>query len=539
VTVNAVRKGKMDWDYVIVGAGSAGCALANALTRSGRNESILVLEAGGSDRSPYVKVPAGVLYPSPHRDWGYTATPDSTRNGTVEHWMAGKVLGGSSSVNGTIYIRGAAADFDRWDNLCGHAGGWSARDVMPIFREMEHSDQDGPLRGNDGPLYVRTVKHPHRITEAFIQAACAVGYPLNDDYNARSQEGVGYVQLTQRRGLRCSSADAFLKPLLRHGKNVKLILNALVERVEVARGRAEAVIFSLHGKQRREVARNIILCAGAINSPKLLMLSGIGDARELARHSIPLVVDLPGVGRNLRQHPLAQLSYRIRIPTNNPTEGWLQKLGIVGKFMMQGEGPISNLFEGVGFVRSCGSQPTPDLQLLFLTVGFSRTPDGGYRPGSSPGVMIYVTHSYPLTAGQVRLTSSTPSAPPSIDHFLLAERSDIDAMVLGVQAVRRIMSTDPIASLVVEETSPGAAATSPAAIEAFLQAHTSICYHSIGTCRMGADEGSVVSPELRVRGTENLWIADASIMPDTISANTNAPCMMIGFKLGKQLIAGH
>jgi choline dehydrogenase len=523
------------WDYIIVGAGSAGCALAYSLAKSQKRPSILVLEAGGSDRSPFIKVPAGVLYPSARRDWGYTATPDSTRGGLVEHWMGGKVLGGSSSVNGTMFIRGAATDFDRWATFCGEAGGWSAREVMPLFQEMEHSDQSHPLRGRSGPLYVRTIKDPHPVTEAFIEAAHAAGYPYNDDYNATTQEGVGHAQLSQRRGWRCSSADAFLKPLLGRGKNVQLILDALVERVEVANGRAEAVVFTQRGTRRRETARNVILCAGAINSPKLLMLSGIGEARELERHHIPLTVDLRAVGNNLRQHPLAQLSYRVKMPTNNPTEGWWQKLSILSKFALRGEGPIANLFEGAGFVRSSASQPSPDIQLLFLAVGFSKTPDGGYRPSRFPAVMVYVTHSYPVTAGRVRLASGDPNTPPVIEHRLLAERSDVDAMVAGVQIVRRIMSSKPMASLVAEELAPGAAVESPAAIEAFLRSHTSICYHSVGTCRMSAGSDSVVSPELRVRGTENLWVADASIMPDAISANTNAPSMMIGYKLGKQL----
>lgn len=199
----------MNWDYLIIGAGSAGCALAYELAKSARNPSILVLEAGGSDRSPFIKFPAGVLRACKNFDWGYRAQPDPSRNGATEQWLRGKVLGGCSSINGTIYVRGAVEDFDRWSRLCGNAGGWSAREIMPIFQEMEHSDQSGPLRGHAGPLHVRTVKKPHELTQAFVQSARAAGYPFNEDYNGSLQEGVSYVQLTQRRGLRCSAADAF------------------------------------------------------------------------------------------------------------------------------------------------------------------------------------------------------------------------------------------------------------------------------------------------------------------------------------------
>lgn len=524
----------MNWDYIIVGAGSAGCALAHELATSGRNPSILILEAGGSDFSPVIKIPAGVLAACKNFDWGYTAEPDTSRSGAVEPWIRGKVLGGCSSINGTIYMRGAAEDFDRWGVLCAGTGGWSAREVIPLFRELERSDQPGPARGTAGQLYVRTVRRPHRISQAFLAAARAAGYPLNEDYNGDSQEGVGLAQMTQRRGFRCSAAAAFLKPVLRY-KGVKLVLNAHVLKVEISRGRATGVAFHTAGTMRSENARHVILCAGALNSPKLLMLSGVGDPDELRRHHIAVKIENSSVGRNFRDHPLLRMTYRTKVPTYNPTEGVLQKLGFLKDFVRYGEGPIANLFEAVGAVRSSAEAVRPDIQLVFLPVGYSKSSEGcGMAIADHPSVTLTATHSYPRGTGRIRLRSARPEDPPIIDYAMLADPVDVATLARSVRVMRNIMNTEPIAHL-VEETTPGNAVMSESAVEEFIRRDTTICYHSMGTCRMGAESSSVVTPELRVRGTENLWIADASIIPEPISANLNAACMMIGKRLGQRL----
>lgn len=519
----------MNWDYIIVGAGSAGCALAHELVQSGR--TVLVIEAGGWDRSPFIKVAAGQPRACADHDWGYWSQPDPSRNGVTENWIRGRVLGGSSSINGTMFVRGTSADFDRWS-----IPGWSALEVMPIFREYEKSDQLGPLRGRAGALHVRTVKRPHPITTAFVRSACAVGYQFNPDYNGETQEGVGYAQLSQRRGFRCSAADAFLKPLLSR-RNLKLLLNALVEKIEVADGRAVAVSFSHGGQTRRETARDIILCAGAINSPKLLMLSGIGDPDELRRHDIALVRAAPGVGRNLKEHPLVTLNYRTGIPTYNLTEGPLQKLSIATQFLMSGEGPISNLFEGAAFVKSSAAEPVPDLQLVFMACGFEKGADGHYKLAPVPSVSVHIIESYPLSSGRVRLASNDPNDPPLIECRLLQAQADVDTLVKGIPVVRRIMRAEPMASLIEEEISPGANVEGPSSLQEFVRNHTGISFHPIGTCRMGMDAEAVVGADLRVHGTENLWVADASIVPQPLSANMNAACIMIGMKLGKHLVA--
>jgi choline dehydrogenase len=517
----------MTWDYLIVGAGSAGCALAHELIRTGR--SVLILEAGGSDRSLSIKIASAQPRACAQFDWGYRSEPDPTRNGISEKWTRGRVLGGSSSINGTLYVRGAAADFERWG-----LPGWSAREVMPIFQKFERSDQPGVLRGRDGWLHVRTVRRPHAITRAFVESARAAGVPFNQDYNDVAQEGVAFAQLSQRRGWRCSAADAFLKPLLGR-KNVQLLLNATAEKIEMENGRATAVQFVHNGKSHRETARDIVVCAGAIKSPQLLMLSGIGDPEELKRHAIDVVLDRPGVGKNLREQPMVFLKYRSRIPTYNLTEGLTQKIGIAADFLAHGEGPISNLFEALAFVKSSQTLPAPDLHLIFMAFGYLKGPDGRSRLARYPGAMVLLINSYPESTGRIGLASADPTAAPLIECRLLEAQADMRILVRGVGMVRKIMSQEPIAKLIEREEIPGAEIATAADLETHVRGHTTISLHPVGTCRMGVDDEAVVGPDLRVRGTQNLWIADASIMPSHTSPNINAACMMIGMKLGQEL----
>lgn len=527
------------WDYIIIGAGSAGCALAYELLKSDGRATVLLLEAGGSDRSPFIKVPAGQIRAVASHDWGYRSQPDPTRNNIAEPWQRGRVLGGSSSINGTMFVRGAARDFDRWaQSLAAGVGSegassWSAAAVMPLFREFEHSDNVSNWRGNDGPLRVRTVRHPHALTRAFIHSAQASGYQFNEDYNGATQEGVCYAQLSQGGGLRCSAADAFLKPLAGN-RNFKLLLSACVEKIDFSDGRATGVRFTCNGTLRTETARDLIVCAGAINSPKLLLLSGIGAADELRRHQIEVVQDLPGVGLNLKEHPLLRLTYRSRVQTYNLTGGVWQKLGIAARFLRGREGPLANLFEGAAFLRSSARAAFPDIQLHFIPLGYSFR-DGQLELTSYPSVSVLLNKSYPLSSGRVRLASRDPGAAPLIECRLLEDQADIDTLVEGIKTIRRIMATQPIAGFIEEEVEPGSAVNGAEALQAYIRSRTGIAYHPVGTCRMGTGVDAVVDPQLRVRGIENLWVADASIMPDLISGNTNAACMMIGAKLGKYL----
>ncbi len=523
----------MSWDYLVIGAGSAGCAVTHELVKSGRR--VLLLEAGGSDRSPWIRFPAGQLRAIAGHDWGYRCQPDPSRNGRFESWLRGRVLGGSSSINGTLFARGAASDFDRWAHQSGQSE-WSAKEVLRIYREMEDSDQPGPSRGHAGPLHLRTVRRPHALTRAFVEAARKTGFAITEDYNGDTQEGVAYAQFSQRRGFRCSAADAFLKPL-RRAPNLKLVLDATVEKIEIQDGRASAVIFRHAGRPHREAAQEIIVCAGAIGSPHLLMLSGIGDPEELVRHGISPKVELPGVGKNLMEHPLLRLTYRTRIASYSLTEGFRQKVGIAARFLRSGEGPIANLFESVAFLKSSPSEQSPDIQLHFIALGYLALPNGSIELAQFPSVTVLINKSHPLSRGRIRLASANPADAPLIECRLLDQEADVMTLVRGIGVVRRIMQTNPIAALIEEEIAPGAATNSEAALQEYVRGHTTIAAHPAGTCRMGTDADAVVDPTLRVRGVENLWVADASIMPDLPSGNTNAACMMIGLKLGRYLNA--
>lgn len=522
----------MRWDYIVVGAGSAGCALTHELVRAGK--TVLLIEAGGRDRSPYIKVPAGVLRSFAAHDWGYRSQPDPTRNGVVESWTRGRVLGGSSSINGMIYVRGAAEDFDRWAERCAHAGGWAADEVIGIFRQLERSDQRSPLRGDSGRLHVKTVMHAHPVTKAFVESALAAGHRFNEDYNGRSQEGVSYFQRTVHKGLRWSAADAFLKPLLGRD-NLKVVLHATVEKIEIAGGRATGVVFSHDGMMVREEGKDIVLCAGAINSPKLLMLSGVGDARELGRHGIRPVLDLPEVGRNLKEHPFVRMIYRSRVPTYNLTEGLLQKLQILAKYLRHQEGPIAGGYESTVFLKTSPEDQLPDVQLYFAPIGYFGKTKGSRA--AYPAFMIGVAKMRPLSSGRISLASNDPKDAPVIDCRLFSLAPDVQTLVRGIQAARDITRSDPLGSVVEREISPGVQIDDAAALQDFVINHAEVSSHPNGTCRMGADSGAVVGPNLCVRGTGNLWVADASIIPDHISANLNAVCMMIGMKLGQQLAA--
>jgi choline dehydrogenase-like flavoprotein len=405
---------------------------------------------------------------------------------------------------------------------------------MEIFRDFERSDKSSPVRGHAGGLHVSTVKVPHRTTEAFVESARAAGYTFNDDYNGPSQEGVSYLQRSLRNGFRCSAADAFLKPLL-GGSNLEVLFHATVKNVQIVNGRATGATFVHKGRSRQVDARNIVLCAGAINSPKILMLSGIGSSEDLARNGIKVVLDRPEVGRNLKEHPVIRLVYRSRVPTYNLSGGLPQKLGILLKFLKHREGPMAVVYEGAAFLRGNNSNSGPEFQLLFAPLGVLGKIGHSVRLAPYPAFMIVLLRSHPRSSGCVRLASNNPNDSPLIECRLLAEEADIDALAEGIEVARNIMSKEPIASLIEMENTPGPTITSRATLAQFIRENTEVAFHPIGTCRMGSDTDAVVGPDLRVRGVENLWIADASIMPDHISANINAACMMIGAKLGRQL----
>lgn len=521
----------IEWDVIVVGAGSAGCAAVHALTRSGKLK-VLLIEAGGSNRSLAIRVPALVMEANRKFDWGYRSEPDPSRHGHVDSWLRGRVLGGSSSVNGMLYVRGAAADFDEWAR--DGCVGWSSADLAPLFAAMERSDLPSQERGARGPVRVRTVRGVHPLTRAFMQAAAANGIPINADYNGARQEGVGLAQLSQWRGFRWSAADAFLDARARAGATI--LTGRQVQQIRMQNGRAVAVcVRRADGSLEEFRGRHIVLSAGAIASPQLLMLSGIGDPGPLQSLGVAPTLALPGVGRNLMEHPLLRLVFGSVIPSYNLTGGLPQKLGLAWRFLAAGQGLVATAFEAAAFIRTSSALERPDVQLHVLPIGLMDQGPGASPFLDRPSMTIYVNASYPLSRGSISLQSPDIADAPRIEHALLGQDEDAATLVAGIRKVRAIMAERPMAALLAGELLPGEGARSDEALLDHVRAHTELGYHPSGTCRMGVDGEAVVGPDQRVRGTDNLWIADASIMPRLISGNTNAFCMLAGFKLGRAL----
>lgn len=537
------------WDYIVVGAGSGGCAVAKRLSERS-DTKVLLLEAGPQDQSLAIKLPCGSgLFDISRFDWGYYSAPDSTRHNKSEHWVRGRVLGGSSSINGMNYVRGSSSDYARWSAMGNH--GWSPEDVLPLYKSMERCDESiadaSGMRGRDGPVRVRMVTSPHPLTSAFVAATQAAGHPFNPDYNGTRQEGVGYTQLTQYRGRRWSAADAYLHTGKRPA-NIECIVGACVLKVLIKDRRAYGVQYEQHGVVREVHAHRVILSGGALNTPKLLMLSGIGDSAELAKHGIETIVHRKGVGQNLLEHPLIRLVYRVNVPTYNLTGGMLQKLRLLGKYLTKRQGPIASAIEGMAFLKTSPSECEPDIQLHFAPLGLDDESTGSDLPQdndkhiihflSCPSMTVWVNQNHPLSRGRVTLAAGDPKAPPLIQPQILARDEDLATLVRGISTVRHIMAAEPIAKFITEELRPGPRYANAKALEEYVRAKVALAYHPAGTCRMGADEEAVVTPDLQVRGVDNLWVADASIMPDLISGNTNGVCMLIGEKLGRALASG-
>jgi len=527
------------WDYIVVGAGSSGCVVANRLSQNAADR-VLLLEAG-PPAIALMKVLGAARYVDLTRyDWGYYSQPDPTRELRRDRWLRGRCVGGTSSINGTNYVRGSPADYDRWAAIGNQ--GWSASEVMPLFQSIERCTRgfdhgvDPLVRGLEGPLYIRQTRHAHSLTEAFIQAACAAGFPRNVDYNSQSQEGVGLAQLNQRRGLRWSAADAFLRPVL-HRPNLRLITEARVLRLIFDGSRVSGLCYEKDRRLQEVTAKRVILCAGAINTPQLLMLSGVGDTEELNAVGIPVVLERKAVGRNLMEHPLVRVVCRTHERSYNPAGGLLHKAGLLAKFLFAGEGPLACVVEAQAFLRTHAALAQPDIQLHFLPVGMGYALDNPYYVLPKPSFTVLINKSYPNSRGRIKLASADPTAPPIIEPDMLREQADVATLVSGIQTVRRILAMKPMAARVLEEVHPGRQASDGEALADYVRHHTEGAYHPAGTCRMGTDKEAVVGPDLRVKGLENLWIADASIMPDLVSGNINAACMMIGEKLGRILTA--
>ena len=520
------------FDYVVIGGGSAGCAVARGLA-SGSSSRILLVEAGPDVRTIETMVPAFVKKAGARFDWGLTSEPDASRSGRREGWARGRIVGGSSGINGMMFVRGAASDYDRWAEM--QNPGWSWDDVAPHFRAMETSDRPGAARGHAGPLNVRTIGRPHRLTRAFLDAAAGAGYPINEDYNGETQEGFGLAQLSQRKGLRHSAADAFLADI-RARDNFTLWDDCDAKRLHFKDGRATHLVCSRGGVETLVSADRFVLSAGAVGTPTLLLRSGVGDPGELAALGIETAIASPRVGKNLIEHPLVRLVYETRVPSRTP-QGIGQYLRELLDFALHREGMLASVFEATGFTRSARDVTAPDIQFHFLPIGILDPVKNEAPLLKTPSLTIYANLSHPSGRGELTLASKDPDVAPLIRPNLLGDgERDVGALAAGIRIARQIMAAEPMASLVAREVAPGPQIESDAALREHVRNNCEIAYHISGTCRMGSDPGAVVAPDLKLKGAANIWLGDASIFPDLISGNTNAACMMIGTKLAQQLL---
>ncbi|GAB4262488.1 MAG: FAD-dependent oxidoreductase [Pararhodobacter sp.] len=526
------------FDYVIVGAGSSGAALASRLSEDA-TVSVCLIEAGPTDRSPLIRVPLGVMLLARDRrhNWLYTSSPQAALGGRAVSIPRGKVLGGSSAINGMIYVRGHKADYDDWAAL--GCEGWDYASVLPYFKRSEANtdpDKDAAFHGRDGPLSVTYVRDPSPVDEDFIEAATRLQLRRCADFNTPEPEGVGIYQVTQKDGKRHSSAEAFLRPA-RDRKNLHIITGLEVERLEIAEGRATAVIGRRAGGAlaRIDAAGEVILSAGAIGSPDILLRSGIGPGAEIAGFGGTPVHDLPGVGKNLQDHVDCMVICKARStkPYGISLRALPARMLDVVNWVTRNRGMFaSNMVEAGGFVRSSPAEPRPDIQFHIIPGLKSHR---GRMVEYGHGVSLHTCILRPDSRGSV--TRSAPSGAPRIDLGLLSADSDLQRMVKGVTMARAILREEPMARYGLSEVAPGDAVQDDAALAEYIRAQARTVYHPVGTCAMGIGPEAVVDPRLRVRGLRGLRVVDASIMPRIVSGNTNAPAIMIAEKAADMIRA--
>ena len=529
----------MQADYVIIGAGSAGCAMAYRLAEAGR--SVIVIEFGGSDAGPFINMPGALSYPMnmSRYDWGFQTEPEPHLGGRRLACPRGKVIGGSSSINGMIYVRGHARDYDHWAES--GADGWAYADVLPYFKRMENWSSgghggDADWRGTKGPLHVSRGKRDNPLVQAFVEAGRQAGYPVTDDYNGQQQEGFGPFDSTIHKGQRWSAAKAYLRPAEKTGRCT--VVRGLAEKVVIEEGRATGVQINRGGKSEVINANaEVIIAASAINSPKLLMLSGIGPAAHLAEHGLDVIADRPGVGQNLQDH----LELYIQMAATQPVslfKYWnlAGKAWVGAQWLFAKSGPgASNQFESCAFIRSRAGVDYPDIQYHFLPIAVRYD---GQAAAEGHGFQAHTGPMRSPSRGSVTLRSGNPAEPPKILFNYMAHDEDWRDFRTAIRLTREIFAQDAFKPYSGHEIQPGAAAQSDDELNDFIREHVESAYHPCGTCKMGRadDPMAVVDPEARVIGVDNLRLADSSIFPRITNGNLNAPSIMTGEKAADHIL---
>ncbi len=524
------------FDYIVVGAGSAGCVVANRLTAAGH--SVCLVEAGPADSSPLIHIPFGIigLIREGKHNWGYYTEPEPHLNHRRLYWPRGKTLGGSSSINAMVYIRGNPADYDEWA-AAGNVG-WAWNDLFPLFMALENNERGGDaLHGTGGDLNVADVRDVNPLSQIFIDAGRECGFHVNTDFNGERQDGIGFYQVTQKDGLRFSSAKAFLTPV-KARSNLTILTGAHATRILLDGKRAVGIEIRQGGATRQiKATREVVLCGGAINSPQLLMLSGIGPREEISRQGINVAHELPGVGKNLQDH--LDITLMIRETSKRAISlslSALPKMCIdLFRFIFLRRGVLSsNASEAGGFVGLPGEPADrPGIQLHFIP-SFLRDHGRELTPGY--GCTIHACQLRPKSRGEIGLLSADPLAAPRIQPNYLSHPDDVRAMLEAFALVRRMFASRAFTAINGGEDAPGSGVQKEEDIIADIRARAETIYHPAGTCRMGVDDMAVVDPQLRVRGIDGLRVADASIMPTLIGGNTNAPCMVIGAKCAEMML---
>ncbi len=536
----------MDYDFIVVGAGSAGCVLAKRLTESGRHR-VLLLEAGGADRSPWIHMPIGYgkAFYDKRINWMYMTEPDAGLGGRRNYWPRGKVIGGSSSINAMVFIRGHPGDFDDWQAMGNPGWGWDG--VLPYFKRSETNQSGGDaLRGDGGPLFVSDVSQDlHPLCQDFLKAGQECGLPYNPDFNGPSSEGVGLYQCTVKNGIRMSAARAYLRPA-RKRSGLRIESRALATRILFEGTRAVGVEYRRNGRTiSARAGREVILSAGAVNSPQLLQLSGVGTADKLRALGIDVVRDAPAVGQNLQDHLGMDYHFLSRAPTlNDQLHPWWGKIWQGALYVLTRQGPLSlSVNQGGGFMRTRAELDRPNMQLYFSPVSYTKAPPSR-RPLMNPdpfsAFLLGIQPTRPTSRGSIEIVSPDPQAHPSIRPNYLSTNHDVEEMLQGVRFIRTLAAAPSLARLIEGEIQPGPEVQSTDDLLEDIRQRSSTVFHPVGTCRMGSDpKRDVVDPRLRLHGLAALRVVDASVFPTITSGNTNAPTIMVGEKASDMILQDH